>query len=326
VEGVEGDAQPVARSPGWHRLVVQFTSGSLRVTCDDAVLWYTLKQGPPGPLRQVRLACRAAGTATPRGAVAWGAFGVEQAADESPRPGGDPTQDEVWLDDGDQLFGKVVRADRRAVELQARFGARTQPWSKIHGLFLRRAAPPVATTSGAHVRLGLANGLTADLDTLDGVLRSLDARSLILQHALLGELRIDRPFVREVQPLFQGRRIELDLGLHTLDEGGQFAWRGSFPLGAVPAEARLVLDAMNLSGGGDVGGPRVEVVVNGRRVDYLNRQVDRASRVPRRLAVSLPRDALETGANSLELRLAPGARGGRHAPCSVWGIVLEIPE
>ncbi len=326
VPGMEGEAQPVARTPGWHRLVVQFTSGSLRVTCDDSVLWYTLKQGPPGPLREVRLICRAAGTAAPRGAVAWSAFGIEQAADEWPRPGGDPTQDEVWLDDGDQLFGKVVRADRRAVELQGRFGARTFPWPKVHGLFFRRAAPPPATTRGAHVRLGLASGLAADLDVLEGVVRSLDARSLTLRHAVLGELSIDRVFVREVRPQFHGRRIELDLGFHSFRAAEQPAWRGSFPLDAVPKGARLVLDVVGLA----ESGPRIEVVVNGRRVDYLNRHVDRASRQPRRLVVALPGDALEAGENAIELarRASEGPQpiDDRHAACGISGIVLEIPD
>jgi hypothetical protein len=322
VPGMEGERQSVARTPGWHRLVVQFTSGSLRVTSDDAVLWYTLKQGSSGPLREVRLACRAAGTAAPRGAVAWGAFAVEQAVDESPRPAGDDTQDEVWLDDGDQLFGKVVGADRRAVEFQGRFGKRSLSWPRVHGLFFRRVASPAATTTGAHVRLGLVSGLAADLDILDGVVRSLEGRDLVLRHARLGELHIDRAFVREVRPQFHGKRIELDLGYHSLGTADQPAWRGSFPLDVVPGEARLVLDVVGLAG----DGPRALVVVNGRQVDYLNRQVDRASREPRRLAVALPRDALKNGENSLELRQAPDPRGGRHAACGVSGIVLEIPD
>jgi hypothetical protein len=321
--GMAGEAPAgLARSPGWHRLIVQFTSGSLRITCDDDVLWYTLKQGPPGPLRQVRLACRAAGTGAPRGAVAWRAFGIEQAADESPRPRGDATQDEVWLDDGDQLFGKIVRADRREVEFQGRFGARTLPWSRVHGLFLHRAAPPPATTAGAHVRLELVSSLTPERDVLDGVVRSLDARELVLRHALLGELRLDRAFVREVRPQFHGRRIELDPGFHDLGAADRRAWRGSFRLDAVPDGARLVLDAVGLS----ENGPRTEVVVNGRQVDYLNRQVDRASRQPRRLTVALPREILETGENSLELRQAADPRGERHAACGISGIVLEIPD
>ncbi len=200
VPGIEGEAQQVARSPGWHRLVVQFTAGSLRVTCDDAVLWYTLKQAPPGPLRRVRLVCRAAGGEAPRGAVAWAAFGIQQAVDESPRPGGDATQDEVWLDDGDQLFGQILRADRRAVEFQGRFGKRTIPWTRLHGLFFRSANLPATPAAGARVRLGLVSGLAADLDLLDGVVRSLDARGFVLRHAFLGELRLDRAFVKEVRP------------------------------------------------------------------------------------------------------------------------------
>src|SRR5206468_1618735 len=38
--GLKGSGRRVKRAPGPHRLVVGFSARSLRVTCDDAVLWY----------------------------------------------------------------------------------------------------------------------------------------------------------------------------------------------------------------------------------------------------------------------------------------------
>jgi hypothetical protein len=323
---------------------VQFSPRSLRETCDEAVLWYTLERGPGGSLRQVRLTCQG-GDAPVRGAVAWAACTIEEAVDESPRPDGDATQDEVWLDEGDQLFGRVVRADRRTVEVQGRWGSRKLPWTQVRGLVLRRTAAPPVSTTGAHVRLLLDSGLTPEKDILEGVLEKSDGRAVTLRHSLLGEVRIDRAFVREVRPLFHGRRIELDGGFHHLGESGKVApgldppraagpaWRGSFTLDAVPEEARLVLSVIGLLGPGDAEGKglaegalRTEVVVNGRRVDYLNRQVDRSSRQPRRLTVSLPRDALRTGANAVEVRQTPDPRSGRYPHCGIFGLALEIPQ
>jgi hypothetical protein len=345
VPGIAGEPQAVARSAGWHRLVVQFTADSLRITCDDSVLWYCLKAGPGGPLRQVRLTCRAEGTGATRGAVAWSAFSIEQRVVELSRPDGDAGQDEVSLHDGDQLFGKILRADPRAIDFKGRFGARSLPWTQVRSVYLRRATPPPTTTTGAHVRLALTSGLAPDADTLEGVVKSLDDRVLVLRNTLLGEVRLDRAFVKEVRPLFHGRRMELDLGFHHLGEADRLApgldppraegpaWRGTFPLDVVPDEARLVLDVMQLLGPRDPagkslaeGGPRTEVVVNGTKVDYLNRQVERMSRTPRRLGVALPRGALRSGENVIELRQSPDPRTGRPAHCGVANLIVEIPE
>jgi hypothetical protein len=331
VPGLGGEARAVARAPGWHRLVVQFSPGSLRVTCDDAVLWYTLRQGPGGALGKVRLSCRAADATAVHGAVAWADCALEQAVDEPPRPEGDPTQDEVELFAGDQLFGKVAGIDRRGIAFRGRAGAQTLPWAEVRGCWFRRAGPPPRTTDGAHVRLGLASGLAPDLDALDGVLSALDGRRLTLRHAFLGELRLDRACVREVRPLFFGRRVELDNTFHHLGDPQKLdpsldppraegpACRWTFELAEVPAEVRLVLTVVSLSGAGDAGG-RTEVVVNGRRVDYLNRQADRGARGPRTLAVPLPRDALRGGENVVELRTGPRAH------CGLWGLALELPR
>jgi hypothetical protein len=335
--GLAGVSRRVARSPGWHRLVLRFTPRSLRVTCDDDVLWYNLDEGPGGTLRRVILSCAKAPAEadTPRGAVAWAEFGLERAVDESPRPPADAEQDAVRLADGDELFGRVLRADRRAVEIEGRFGKRSLSWADVQGCSFRRETVPPRTTEGEHVRVRLRSGLCPEADELEGVVTGLDERRLTLRHALLGDLAIERARLQELRPLFHGKRIELDAGPHHLGPRGQvlpglrpahaegLSWRGSFRLDAVPAEARLVVHVLGLSG---AGGARTEVVVNGRRVDYLNRQVDRAESGPRRLAVPLPRDALRSGDNAVELLQTADPSSGRPGHCVVSGLALEIPR
>jgi hypothetical protein len=200
VEGLTGTAQTVKRTPGWHRLTLRFTATSLQVACDDAVLWYNLEKGPGLPLRKIELRCTLIENAEPtRGGVAWTAFCVERAVHETPRPPTDPEQDEVWLDTGDQLFGKILSADQRELSLQGRFGKQSIPWLRLQGCSFRRAEQAPAPL-GVRVRLHLHSGLGPNADILDGVLRRLDERRLVLQHALLGELTIERAWVRSLEP------------------------------------------------------------------------------------------------------------------------------
>jgi hypothetical protein len=192
--GLEGSARRVAQSPGPHRLAVRFAAGSLAVTCDDAVLWANLRR-PGGPLRRVSLRCL--GVEGLRGAVAWADFSLERAVAERRRPPGDPGQDEVWLADGDQLFGRIVRADAQAVELRAggtsRFG-----WGELRGCYFQHSAP--AKGARPAVRVGLRSALAAEADVLEGSITRLDGRRLTLRHALLGEVELDRRWVRWVGP------------------------------------------------------------------------------------------------------------------------------
>jgi hypothetical protein len=341
-----GVAGKVARTPGLHRLGVQFTPRSLRVGCEDAVLWYTLEQGPPGLLAQVRLVCRATEGRTPvQGRVAWSNCVLEQAVAELPRPAADSTQDEVWLEEGDQLFGTIVRADAHEVELQGRSRRLRLGWQRIRGCWLRPGTVAPADTTGAHVRLALAGGLVPEYDLLDGVLTAWDDREAVLAHAIGGPLRLPRTLVRQVWPLLQGRRLQLDNGFHHLGDVNYLearldppraegtTWQAQFALPAVPPETRLVLSVVHLLGQRDPEGPvlaagglRTEVVVNGRVVDDLNAHVDRAWSRPRPLAVVVPRDALHPGTNTIALRQTPDPTTGRYAHCGIRGMALEMPE
>jgi hypothetical protein len=132
--------------------------------------------------------------------VAWSAFVLEQAVGESRRPPGDERRDELWLADGDQVFGRVLGLDRQGVTLEARFGRRTFPWADLRGWFPRREAPRPRALKGEPVRLRLQAGAAEDGDLLDGVVTALDAKTLTLSHALLGELRLERRYVRQLWP------------------------------------------------------------------------------------------------------------------------------
>jgi hypothetical protein len=145
-----------------------------------------------------RLVCRKADKPAPlKGQIALAEFALHRAASDPPRPGGDPDQDEVWLRDGDQLFGSVARADRRAVVLDGRFGKRTLPWTALRGISLKRGLarrPPRA----ARVRVWVENG-DGPPDELEGTVLSLDERRCRLRHAELGEVVFERGRLSRIQ-------------------------------------------------------------------------------------------------------------------------------
>jgi hypothetical protein len=204
---MKGTARQVARTPGWHRLLVQFSKRALHLTCDDDVLWYNLEQGPDGPLKQVTIHCQRLREAEPvRGGVAWAEFCIERAVVERPRPPTDGEQDEVRLPDDDQLFGRILQADRHVLHIEGRFGKRALPWTQVAGCSFRHPNGAPKATERANVRLRVRSGLCPEYDVLEGVVIALDERHLVLRHALLGEVTLPRSRVRELQPLPQGAR------------------------------------------------------------------------------------------------------------------------
>jgi hypothetical protein len=198
-----GETRKVRRTPGWHRLIVQFSKRSLRITCDNDVLWYNLEQGPGGALKRVTIRCPSSPQGAARDAVAWTEFCLERAANEHPRPPIESEQDTIRLIGGDELFGRILQADRRVLHIEGKFGKRALPWPEVAGCTFRHPPAPPRAKGGANVRILVRSGLCPEFDVLHGVLTALDEKRLTLRHALLGDLTFERGRVREVQP-FEG--------------------------------------------------------------------------------------------------------------------------
>ncbi|HZT79761.1 MAG TPA: hypothetical protein VFA26_06055 [Gemmataceae bacterium] len=317
--------------PGWQRLSLRFGPSLVLVGVDGKLLWSGGKGGPGGPLRAVRLSC--GGTAD--GGAATGEAHLDdliiaRRVDEPPRRTPDPTQDEVWLLDGDQAFGNVPCADRHGIDLETPAGKRRLRWADARGLFLRAAARPCRTTEGQHVRIWFSSGAGGEPDRLDGVLRSLDDRHLTLDHADLGAVKLDRARLMRLSGDLFGKRIGLANGLIHLGEKGRKSpglppadgpeLRRTFRLGAVPKAARLVVAVARFDGA------RAEVVVNDRMAGRLEKHLDRVDGEPRRVVIPLPAGSLRAGANAVVIRQAQPARGERGRGCAVAGLALEIPR
>jgi hypothetical protein len=334
------------RTRGWHRLTIAFAPDKLDILVDDRVLWETDKLGPGGALNTLRLKCIAEKTENGEAGRVWfDDCSIAQAVSALRRPDGDLTQDEVWLLSGDQLFGKLSRADRSAIELDGRLGKRTIAWTEVRGLYLRSEPAPPTSTDGEHVRALVWPGTGSHLDRLDGAVRALDERSLTLVSPALGDIAVERGRLRQIQPLLHGRRIEVDTGLHHLGKSVRpdflvpqpegLSLRKTFALAAIPESARLAIAVAHLKGPGDGrkmaqalerGGLRTEVVLNGKTVDYLNRHVESSAAEFRSVRIGLPRDALKVGDNQLELRQTIDRDTGQYEDCLVGPLVVEVPR
>jgi hypothetical protein len=200
--GLAGTVRQVKRTSGWHRLIVQFSKHSLRMTCDDDVLWHNLDEGPGGRLQQVTIRCqRFEDRAVVRGAVAWTEFCIERAVDEHPQPPADAEQDAVRLLNDDQLFGRILHADRRIIQIEGRFGKCSLLWTAVSGCSFHCPTAPPKANAGAKVRLLLHSGLCPEPDVLEGVVIRQNERRLVLRHALLGEVILENSRVRALRPL-----------------------------------------------------------------------------------------------------------------------------
>jgi hypothetical protein len=180
------------------------------------------------------------------------------------------------------------------------------------------------------------------LDQLEGVVTKLDEKRLTLRHPDLGDLSIDRSRLARLRRLFYGQRIELDNASHHLGdkdravpglqprraEGSTLTRK--FRLETVSASTRFIVSVIQLKGPGNGIGPaldrgelRTEVWVNGERVDYLNRLVDRAQVRPQQLTIAVPKKLLRAGDNVLELRQTPEAGTEHYENCGVSELLIE---
>jgi hypothetical protein len=345
IPGVTTQGFRILRSPGWHRLGLEFGPTKLLVTIDGDLLWVSREKGPGGPLRAVRLVCDGSAGSSGKGQVYFDDFALARPAGPLRHPTADPGQDELWLRTGDQLLGTIAWADRRRIDLHARFGKRTWDWGEVRGLFFRQRTGPVRTSSGEQITVWLRTGAGPQADRLTGQVLALDQKQLRLRHPILGDLAIPRGRVRRVRWVFHGRRIDLDAGSSHLGpkgkiipglyppraEGPRLGW--SFPLARPAGPARLRLQVVHVKGreDGDArawqrGELGTEVWLNGKFVDYLNHHVLRSSPEPLPVTIPLPKGFLRAGDNRLDFRQKPERQTGHLEHCGVSKLLVEVPE
>jgi hypothetical protein len=319
--------QRLARRPGWHRLVVRFDPERTELAVDGDELAHG--GAPGGPLAEVRLGSQSLGSAGPKAALA-GFLDDLGLARLSEPVGGlevDPSQDELRLSSGDQLFGHLKSADPERLLFQIDGKDAMVGWNEVAGVYFRRTAAQAEPIEGLLVRLewrAAGGNDPRDVDRLEGVLAAVSDTSFTLQTPYAGTLPISRDRLLRLQVLGKARRVVLDPSAHHLGDEvfnkqikldpPQFegpTLEVPFALERVwPGRAFAVFDVVQVAGEAEQltnsasikkGELRTNLFVNGRLVDYLNRHITSKNETRLRIRLPIPEGLLRPGRNMLKL-------------------------
>jgi hypothetical protein len=330
VESVRGPTlavQHLLRKKGWHRLSVRFGGEHTELAVDGDELAFGT--GPDGPLTEIRVATftKAKPDNPPKLAIHFDDLSLVKLSEPVGSLEIDPSQDEVRLSHGDQVFGTLRSADENSVKLRAIDTDVTLPWSEVSGVFLRRKAVMGRPIDGLLVRAewrAAAGDDPADLDQVEGALVSVSGTVLTVATPYAGTLAIPRDRLRRLHILGRGTRLVIDPTAHHLGneicasnpfidppvrEGGVL--ERTFELATVPAEpAAVVLDVIQVVGEADglrfadevqKGWLRTSVKVNGQVIDYVNRHIRTSNDTRERVRLAIPPGLLKPGTNALRL-------------------------
>jgi hypothetical protein len=322
--------QRLARSTGWHRLSVRFGPEQTEVAVDAKELAHG--KGLCGPLEAFRLATRATGAGRAAGlAGIVGEIRVVRFAEPPASLEVDPSQDEVRLITGDQLFGSIRRADAEQVVINVDGKPAVLDWSEVAGLYFRRAAGAATAVEGTLVHLQWKSGpgepgQARDLDFAEGALVSLSDSSITILTPHAGTLVIPRDRLARLRVLGRAWLLVLDTSSHhlgdnisstpplldpPLPEGGTLERTFDLEASALsPRQAFVALDVVQVVGE-TAGSPysnlvqkgelRTYVVLNGKRIDYINHFITTSNETPERIRVPIPAGLLKPGKNVLRL-------------------------
>jgi len=328
--------QRLARTPGWHRLALRFGPDQTEISVDGKELAHG--KGPEGPLTTIRLASstEAPGSGAKGTPPKAGYFDDLQLIRFAEPPASlelDVAQDEARLVVGDQLYGDIGQADGDRLKMTVLGESISLLWSEVAGVYFRRSPAAGTPVEGLLVRVQWRSAPGEDPDNLDfaeGALTALSDKVLTLATPYSGILSIPREHLHALVVLGQGRRLLIDPAAHHLGDEistnrppldppqpeGALLER-TIELAEVPDRpAFLVLDVIQVvSETGDDqfskrvrdGELRTYAVVNGRRVDYLNRYIKTSNDTTERIAIPIPAGLLHLGKNTVRLELTPTA-------------------
>ena len=149
--------QRLARTPGWHRFMLRFSPENTEISVDGKELAHG--KAPEGLLVSIRLASSvpAAGGQAPGPSKTpvchIDDLQLTRFAEPSTGFELDVKQDEARLVVGDQLFGKVQKADSENMSMAVEGKSISLPWGQISGLHFRREAAFGAPVEGLLARV-----------------------------------------------------------------------------------------------------------------------------------------------------------------------------
>jgi hypothetical protein len=344
--------QRLARTRGWHRLLLRFGPGETEIAVDGQELAHGREPG--GPLVAIRLATRTADPASSARSpsVCFDDLRLIRFAEPPASLEIDPTQDEARLVVGDQIFGEVRGADADRIVMAVEGRPIALRWGEVAGLYLRRVPARGAAVDGLLVRAEWRTApgdRLADLDFAEGALLAVTDESFKLATPYSGTLTIPRGALRRLAVLGRGRRIVIDVSAHHLGDEisvtqpldpprpAGLALERTLELSEVPdGPAELVLDVVQVvpeAGDSEYsnqvrrGELRTYVAVNGKRVDYLNRHIKTPNDTPERVRIAIPRGLLHAGKNPIRIELTGDSDPQpKYDDLGVLQIAVEFPS
>lgn len=320
--------QRLARSRGWHRLSLRFGPEHTEIAVDGKELAHG--KGPPGPLQAVMLEARSTAPEAGKSLNLAGVVGEIQLSRVVESPTSleiDPTQDEVRMVVGDQLFGAILGADADHVTIRVDGRPVVINWSEIAGLYFRRVPVLGGPIEGPLARIEWLAAPTEpnqgpDLDFAEGVITAVSESAVTVQTPYAGALTIPRDRLTRLDVHERAWQIVLDPSAHHLGdnisttpppldppqpEGGRL--ERSFDLAEVPARPAFLVLKIVQAVGESTGVPysnlvrkgelRTHVALNGKRIDYLNHYIKTSNESPERIRVPLPAELLKPGKNTV---------------------------
>lgn len=346
--GPEIVVQPLILEPGMHRLSARFGPARTLLAIDGNDLGRG--GGIRGSLRSIRFQSESARDAEPLGDLRGKIDDllVIRTFEPTTSPEIDPSQDELRLVSGDQIWGTILSADDQKIRIEVVDRPIDFPWSQVAGIYFERKAASAEPIEGPILQavwdVGDPDGVP---DRIEGVLVEVVEDRFRIRAPYSGTIEVPRDRLRELERLGSGRLLVLDpferhLGDQIMPEfdppfpdGDSHEVR--FTLDSVPDRpAILVIDAIHVEGefsGGRFtdeirdGYQRTNVLFNGEQFDYLNRFVKDANRVPSRLRIPVPADRLVEGENVLRFeQLGREDDPSYRDDLGVLRIALEWPE
>ena len=189
---VQQNFGPIALSAGWRGLAIEHGNNNLRFFVDDFCLGESAVS-PGSNFEGIRIRTAVSDRRHAPGKnenVLWIAgFSAGRQLPVMPFPKTDPTQDWLWLIHGEQLFGRIVSADRSAVVLDAKFGRQRLEWSRLRGIGFA-GAPAQLSVDEVEIHFRPTAGFSADC--LRAKLLRWEDDKLVIRHAVLGVIAVER--------------------------------------------------------------------------------------------------------------------------------------
>ena len=342
VAGSKSSQQTLRLAEGWHSFVALMTPGQTRLIVDDAIL---------------------ASISTPRASFKAIQF----------RPAAPSSENRLWIDDlqiqktgnssdedlsvhesidrdmlvtesGDELFGRIIGVTENGATLETLGRIRSIPFRGVTALNWQQ--PSMAVRQLPAIKAGVIARITmqpfvdrpaCEPEQFTVTITRSDSMYLVVQHELIGEMKLRWSDISRVDPLFFGQSVLIDARRFHLGNSIRSDFHrhlpdgmrlhGEFSLPTIPpGRPSLSLDVAELEAAGPgtppaspflaslrAGNLVTEVIVNDRLLGNLNEQIrfKPPIKTPERIRIAVPREFLKQGQNSFELLQKPLTKGGQ---------------